>query len=389
MNSGQSNRQAFQKIDFFLLRGEHGTGKTVTLHSIIRHCIAKSQKVLVCCPTGFLAATYKALFGNQVCCDTVHSSFKIAVSESDQNETNWSLRMFDVILIDEISMIPKKFTSHILTTISSMPRRPIIVFCGDPMQLQPFGETDEECQSLFEDAMFLSQCRSTSLHQQFRTNDTELHNFLTIIRHWCPSKRQLEEFCHGIVLDESNHPSPETILSAWSNTHTSFLTFTNQGCHFVNSVIIEHLFSRSTTLGFIFMGSSYEAKQPIYEGMLVRITENRDKSRRYVNGQVGKIALFYKRIIMLQIEDEVYIRMYPVTNDSSGPMYYPLVPAYASTIHKSQGQNMRHAVLWFDCKVLPAGCAYVAMSRVKKKANLRFLVKPTLRHFRPKVLHVA
>ena len=52
---------------------------------------------------------------------------------------------------------------------------------------------------------------------------------------------------------------------------------------------------------------------------------------------------------------------------------YPFTPAYARTICKSQVQNLKHLLVWLDCPTVPPGLAYVALSRVRKKADLSVL----------------
>ena len=61
---------------------------------------------------------------------------------------------------------------------------------------------------------------------------------------------------------------------------------------------------------------------------------------------------------MTHIEDER-----PVT-------YYPFTPAYAQTITKSQGQNIKQLIIWLDGDLVPAGTAYFGFSRVRKRANI-------------------
>ena len=39
--------------------------------------------------------------------------------------------------------------------------------------------------------------------------------------------------------------------------------------------------------------------------------------------------------------------------------YYPFTPAYAQTITKSQGQNIKHLIIWSDSSLVPPGTAYV------------------------------
>ena len=53
--------------------------------------------------------------------------------------------------------------------------------------------------------------------------------------------------------------------------------------------------------------------------------------------------------------------------------YYPFTPAYAQTITKSQGQNIKHLVLWLDSPLVPAGTGYVGLSRIGTKAALSIL----------------
>jgi ATP-dependent DNA helicase PIF1 len=50
----------------------------------------------------------------------------------------------------------------------------------------------------------------------------------------------------------------------------------------------------------------------------------------------------------------------------------PLLPAYALTIHKSQGMTLDAAII--DCKnIFACGQLYVALSRVRKLENLKVL----------------
>ena len=73
--------------------------------------------------------------------------------------------------------------------------------------------------------------------------------------------------------------------------------------------------------------------------------------------------------------------VYPVT-DESGLVYYPCRPNYATTIYKVQGQNLKHATIWFDTKNIGPGAAYVAVSRVSYMKDLIFLETPLTTHFR-------
>lgn len=49
---------------------------------------------------------------------------------------------------------------------------------------------------------------------------------------------------------------------------------------------------------------------------------------------------------------------------------YSFTAAHARTIFKSQGQNLKHLLVCLDCPIVPACLAYVALSRVCRKADL-------------------
>ena len=56
---------------------------------------------------------------------------------------------------------------------------------------------------------------------------------------------------------------------------------------------------------------------------------------------------------------------------------FPLLPAFAHTVHKAQGQTLRRVVV--DIKhgpIFSHGMLYVAMSRVRRACDLRFMVDP-------------
>ena len=62
---------------------------------------------------------------------------------------------------------------------------------------------------------------------------------------------------------------------------------------------------------------------------------------------------------------------------------YPFVPAYALTICKTQGQTLERAILWMDSLHVPAGAAYVALSRVKRMQDLYFMTRTFREQYKP------
>ena len=60
----------------------------------------------------------------------------------------------------------------------------------------------------------------------------------------------------------------------------------------------------------------------------------------------------------------------------------PLIPAYAITIHKSQGQTLNKVMLNIGEKEYASGLAYTAISRATKLENVAFDPFPSLNRIR-------
>ena len=68
----------------------------------------------------------------------MHSAFLIPVDTTEQSLTNLNLSQYDIIIIDEISMISRCTFEHIPNTVSRLIFRPVLVLGGDYAQQQPF-----------------------------------------------------------------------------------------------------------------------------------------------------------------------------------------------------------------------------------------------------------
>lgn len=78
-------------------------------------------------------------------------------------------------------------------------------------------------------------------------------------------------------------------------------------------------------------------------------------------------------MLVIEFPDNELTFIHSVTHavDGEGNMTtYPFTLAYARTICKSQGQNLKHPLLWLDYPTVPISLAYIALSWVCKKADL-------------------
>lgn len=145
----------------------------------------------------------------------------------------------------------------------------------------------------------------------------------------------------------------------------------------MNKVAVQRLFSSLIPLAEI----QYDCELPplpCFRGMSVIITQNRDKQIGVVNRQRATVQYVQNQSVFLLLPNGNIALTYPVTsvdNESRRKTSHPIVPAYALTICKAQGQTLENLILWLDCPTVPAGAAYVALSRVKRLVNLNFLVE--------------
>ena len=147
-NLAQSQVDTQQCPDTFIYRtewtqivsvtGKAGTGKTKCLHSCIHYAIENHFMSLVATPTGYLVSSCRAVFDDDIDANTIHSSFCIPVHGSSP-QVNWALAMYDLIIIDEVSMVPPFFFNHILSTVKQLPTRPILLISDDKYQLPPIA----------------------------------------------------------------------------------------------------------------------------------------------------------------------------------------------------------------------------------------------------------
>ena len=92
----------------------------------------------------------------------------------------------------------------------------------------------------------------------------------------------------------------------------------------------------------------------------------------------GKIKYIEGNIIFLESSDKL-IPVFAVYDN--GKRYYPIVPGYASTVHKVMGQTLKHITLVFDMRIFTPALGYVALSRVSSLDNVVPLLRLGRSHF--------
>ncbi|KAF2347894.1 DNA helicase, partial [Trinorchestia longiramus] len=57
---------------------------------------------------------------------------------------------------------------------------------------------------------------------------------------------------------------------------------------------------------------------------------------------------------------------------------FPLIPAFAMTINKSQGQSFSNVGVYLPSPVFSHGQLYVALSRIRNRNNIKTAIKETV-----------
>ena len=93
----------------------------------------------------------------------------------------------------------------------------------------------------------------------------------------------------------------------------------------------------------------------------------------------GRVKYCEGNTIFVQNNSGEVIPVFPVYCE--GRQYFPIVPAYASTVHKIMGQTLQHITLVFDIRTLSLTVGYVALSRVSSLDNVVPLLGLRKSHF--------
>jgi len=118
----------------------------------------------------------------------------------------------------------------------------------------------------------------------------------------------------------------------------------------------------------------YDPELRLRLGAQVMITANLDLAKGIVNGTRGVIEEITKDSAVVRLRNGKRItvkpRVFETAHSRIGRQQLPLVPAWAVTIHKSQGQTLDCAEIDLGERVFADGQAYVALSRVKSLDGL-------------------
>lgn len=384
LSAEQSQALAYlQSGENIFLTGGAGSGKSYVIREFLGSLISDYFPVLA--STGAAAV----LVGGR----TFHSFFGLGIMEGGAEATlerglrdprlQKRLRRVEGFIIDEVSMIPGAAfaVAETLAQKARESRLPWgglrVIAVGDFLQLPPVTRTGERDWCFLTPTWNHTGFQSCILQENQRVQDK---SFLAV----------LNEIRIGSITPE---------VSAFLNRHledhdprasgTRLYPRRDQSTAF-NLMKLEEISFPPVTLEAIYFGeakyvdvlkkTSPAASQLILKpGCEVLFVQN-DPQKRWVNGTRGyvteidgdKIKVNKEKGRTVTVERSMFVYQDADGNVLASVLQFPLVLAYATTIHKSQGATLDE--IWCDLGALwEPGHAYVALSRLRTSRGLHLL----------------
>lgn len=370
--------------------GGAGTGKSTFVRWMLREF---KGSVLLGAPTAMAAMT---IGGN-----TLHSLCQLPpnwITKSDIKSVprRKELSEAKLLIIDEISMV----TSNLLDGVSAFLRlnrgvdEPFggipVIMVGDMFQLPPV--IDGTVRPLYEQVygtpkFYNAKCLQNATYyaiefnKTYRQSDQQFVNILTRLREGVDlenSVRDLNECCS--ITDQVK---PGTVWLSPRNIEVKY----------INDQQMKKLPGSLKSYNGILSGNFKLDRLPaprtlsLKLGAQVMFTRN-DTGKRWINGSVGVVQRMLKDKIYVELADTGKLvdvgraqwtdynygwnkRTYSIDRTAIGSyQQFPLIPAWASTIHKSQGKTIEQVHLDLAGGAFVTGQTYVALSRCRSLKGL-------------------
>lgn len=375
------------------LTGKAGTGKTTFLRDITRHT---KKKHIVLAPTGVAAVNAGAM--------TIHSFFQFGLGAYVPGvvapQTGYLIRKakldlirnLDLIIIDEIFMVRADLLDHIDAELRRIRRSYLpfggvqLLMIGDLQQLPPIAHGEEEMiLRQHYKSLYFFDCKALQnleyscieLKNVYRQNDSHFVDILNRARIGRLTPEDIDEL--NARYQPRFMPRPEDNYIRLV-THNRMVQNVNEG-EMTKLDGDEYAFDAKVTGTFPPESFPTAERLVLKKGAQVMFIKN-DPDKRFINGTLGEVCYLWKDKIKVRIADTgVTIDVEPmeweniryqleetdktVKSTTIGKFrQYPVRPAWAITIHKSQGLTFDRAIIDARAAFSP-GQAYVALSRCR------------------------
>ncbi|MCX7958888.1 MAG: AAA family ATPase [Deltaproteobacteria bacterium] len=380
-----------------LLTGRAGTGKS----TLLRYFIENTEKnVVVLAPTGVAAIN----IGGQ----TIHSFFRFGIDvtvDKIQKAPKYSEKLYksvDTIVIDEISMVRSDIFDCIdrfMRINGKKKKLPFggaqMILTGDLYQLPPvvnrnereiFSDLYKGCYFFDSDAFRNSDFVYVELDKIFRQRDEKFIAILNSIRNNTVTEDHINLLNRRV--DEDFIPSGKEMYIQ--------LTPTRDMADRINDIELSQIDSELYTFYGTQSGDFDKRLLPadmelnLKAGAQIMLINN-DTYGRWINGTIGRVLGFEEIndtvLIVAELEDGNIVEIGQhtwkiirynydkekkkvVTEQIGSFTQYPVMLAWAITIHKSQGKTFEKVIIDLGYGTFAHGQLYVALSRCRSLEGL-------------------
>lgn len=373
------------------ITGPAGSGKSTIISSLPG--ILPFKKITLTSTTGISALLIGGI--------TIHSFSGIGIGDKEYDKiitNNYIKKQWfqtDILIIDEISMLSLEFfelISKVGSGILSCPK-PFgglqVIITGDFAQLPPvkdplFCFESSVWKELITDTIYLKTViRQSSKKFQKCLNEIRLGSISEKSFHLLESRRIQPRSKHGIIptiifplkidVESINQKNIKKLLDQGNEfrDYSSYITF-NKLLSDSQKKIYTNLINKSC--------SAHDSLK-IVKGMQVMIIANLDVFNGIANGTKGIVSDFIedlpevtlidnRKIVFKNYKFEYYDKFNGIR---VAKHQIPLIPAYAITIHKSQGCTLDSCIIDAGKNIFEHGQMYTALSRVKNINRLYLL----------------
>ena len=382
------------------LTGKAGTGKTTFLHHLREN---SPKRMIVVAPTGVAAINAKGV--------TIHSFFQLSFApfipgtkpaneffRFSKEKIN-IMRSFDLLVIDEISMVRADLLDAVDYVLRHFRRneQPFggvqLLMIGDLEQLAPVVKDDEWflLRDHYDTQFFFSSqaLKKTSyvcveLKTVYRQSNQDFINLLNRIRE--------NRIDHAVLQELNKRYQPD--FNPENEEGYITLTTHNYQAQRINSNKLAKINSKSYIYEARITGNFPEYSFPTDEKLELKkgaqvmfVKNDLSSEKRYFNGKIAVITRIDDNWIEAQSKDDEYPVVvekavwsnmkYTINPDTKELLeeeegafeQYPLKTAWAITVHKSQGLTFERAIIDANAS-FAHGQVYVALSRCRTLEGL-------------------